>query len=101
MIEARVPADVRANLAERGHRLELQGDFSSWMGGGQAVIHDSANAVNYGASSPRKDGAAVPGVGLGHVDGQLLGFAFGEHPRLPSEQCYQRRAVKNASTTAA
>jgi gamma-glutamyltranspeptidase/glutathione hydrolase len=30
------------------------------MGGGQAVIHDSAVKVNYGASSPRKDGAAVP-----------------------------------------
>ncbi len=60
MIEARVPADVRADLAERGHRLELQGDFSSWMGGGQAVIHDSAAGVNYAASSPRKDGAAVP-----------------------------------------
>jgi gamma-glutamyltranspeptidase/glutathione hydrolase len=60
MIEARVPAEVRADLAERGHRLELQGDFSSWMGGGQVVIHDSASGVNYGASSPRKDGAAVP-----------------------------------------
>ena len=60
MIEARVPADVRAELAERGHRVELQGDFSSWMGGGQAVIHDSTTGVNYGASSPRKDGAAVP-----------------------------------------
>jgi hypothetical protein len=47
-------------LAERGHRVELQGDFSSWMGGGQAVIHDSATGVNYAASSPRKDGAAVP-----------------------------------------
>jgi len=60
MIEARVPADVRAELAERGHRLDLQGDFSSWMGGGQVVVHDSATGVNYGASSPRKDGAAVP-----------------------------------------
>jgi hypothetical protein len=30
------------------------------MGGGQVVIHDSATGVNYGASSPRKDGAAVP-----------------------------------------
>ena len=60
MIEARVPADVRAELAERGHRLDLQGDFSSWMGGGQVVVHDSAAGVNYGASSPRKDGAAVP-----------------------------------------
>jgi gamma-glutamyltranspeptidase/glutathione hydrolase len=60
MIEARVPADVRAELTEMGHRIELQGDFSSWMGGGQVVIHDSATGVNYAASSPRKDGAAVP-----------------------------------------
>ena len=60
MMEARVPADARAELSERGHRLELQGDFSSWMGGGQVVVHDSAAGVNYGASSPRKDGAAVP-----------------------------------------
>lgn len=60
MLEARVAADVRAELAEMGHRIELQGDFSSWMGGGQVVIHDSATGVNYAASSPRKDGAAVP-----------------------------------------
>ncbi|HKW99570.1 MAG TPA: gamma-glutamyltransferase [Bryobacteraceae bacterium] len=60
MIEARVPADVRSELSEMGHRLELQGDFSSWMGGGQVVVHDSATGVNYAASSPRKDGAAVP-----------------------------------------
>ena len=60
MIEARVPADVRKELADRGHKLDVQGDFSSWMGGGQVVVHDSATGVNYGASSPRKDGAAVP-----------------------------------------
>jgi gamma-glutamyltranspeptidase/glutathione hydrolase len=30
------------------------------MGGGQAVLRDSDARVNYGASSPRKDGAAVP-----------------------------------------
>jgi len=36
------------------------GDYSSVMGGGQAVLHDSSAKVNYGASSPRKDGAAVP-----------------------------------------
>ena len=38
----------------------MLGDFSSTMGGGQAVMHDSASGVNYGASDPRKDGAAVP-----------------------------------------
>jgi len=30
------------------------------MGGGQAVMRDSKAKVNYGASSPRKDGAAIP-----------------------------------------
>jgi gamma-glutamyltranspeptidase/glutathione hydrolase len=30
------------------------------MGGGQAVVHDSDTGVNWGASDPRKDGAAVP-----------------------------------------
>jgi gamma-glutamyltranspeptidase/glutathione hydrolase len=60
MIENRVPADVREALSRRGHSLEVLADFSGWMGGGQAVLHDSDAAVNYGASSPRKDGAAVP-----------------------------------------
>jgi len=60
MIENRVPAAVRDRLAERGHNLEVLADFSGWMGGGQAVLHDSDAGVNYGASSPRKDGAAVP-----------------------------------------
>ncbi|MBM3775062.1 MAG: hypothetical protein FJW37_07825, partial [Acidobacteria bacterium] len=36
------------------------GDFASWVGGGQAVLRDSARRVNYGASDPRKDGAAAP-----------------------------------------
>jgi gamma-glutamyltranspeptidase/glutathione hydrolase len=60
LIENRVPAEVRQKLTAMGHRLSVQGEFSSKMGGGQAVIHDSAAQVNYGASSPRKDGAAVP-----------------------------------------
>jgi gamma-glutamyltranspeptidase/glutathione hydrolase len=59
-IESRVPIDVRDALTEKGHRLEVVGDYSSVMGGGQAVLHDSATKVNYGASSPRKDGAAIP-----------------------------------------
>jgi gamma-glutamyltranspeptidase/glutathione hydrolase len=59
-IESRFPPEVRAALMARGHQLELLGDFSSSMGGGQAVVHDSATGVNWGASDPRKDGAAVP-----------------------------------------
>jgi gamma-glutamyltranspeptidase/glutathione hydrolase len=60
MIEGRVPELIRGELEQRGHRLEVLGDFSGLMGGGQAVLHDSATKVNYGASSPRKDGAAIP-----------------------------------------
>ena len=59
MMEGRVPEDVRRRLAALGHTLDVRGDFSSKMGGGQAVMHDSSTGVNYGASDPRKDGAAV------------------------------------------
>jgi gamma-glutamyltranspeptidase / glutathione hydrolase len=60
LVENRVSKDVRDALAAKGHELKTVGDFSNQMGGGQAVIHNSATKVNYGASDPRKDGAAVP-----------------------------------------
>lgn len=59
-IEARVPAETRAELARRGHALDVRGDYSGFMGGGQALLRDAAAGMNYGASSPRKDGAAIP-----------------------------------------
>jgi gamma-glutamyltranspeptidase/glutathione hydrolase len=59
-IEARVPEATREELNKRGHQLSVMGDFSGYMGGGQAVLHNSASKVNFGASSPRKDGAAIP-----------------------------------------
>jgi len=59
-VENRIPKEVRDALAAKGHKLEVLGDFSGDMGGGQAVVHDSAKGVNWGASDPRKDGAAVP-----------------------------------------
>lgn len=59
-IESRVPQEARSELTRRGHQLSVVGDYSEYMGGGQVVMHDSASRVNYGASSPRKDGAAIP-----------------------------------------
>ena len=59
-MEARIPESVRAGLARKGHQIELQGDFSSLVGGGQSVMRDRTARVNYGASDPRKDGAAIP-----------------------------------------
>ena len=59
-IENRVPEDVRQALAAKGDRIRLTNAYSDHMGGGQAVMRDSAHGVNYGASDPRKDGEAVP-----------------------------------------
>jgi gamma-glutamyltranspeptidase/glutathione hydrolase len=59
-IEARVPGAVQSQLTARGHQIKLRGDYASSVGGGQAVLRDFAAGVNYGASDPRKDGAAIP-----------------------------------------
>jgi gamma-glutamyltranspeptidase / glutathione hydrolase len=59
-MEDRIPADVRAALTARGHQIQLRGNYSSEVGGGQAVRRDYSSQVNYGASDPRKDGEAVP-----------------------------------------
>ena len=59
-VESRVPSAIRAALEQRGHQVELRGEFASAVGGGQAVMRDIAKGVNYGASDPRKDGCAIP-----------------------------------------
>lgn len=60
LMEARVEPGVRLELARLGHEIKWLGDYSGTVGGGQVVMHDAAARVNYGASSPRKDGAAIP-----------------------------------------
>jgi gamma-glutamyltranspeptidase/glutathione hydrolase len=59
-MEDRIDAGVRKALAERGHEIQVNGSFSSEMGGGQAVRREFSTGVNFGASDPRKDGAAIP-----------------------------------------
>ena len=59
-IESRVPLETREALERMGHVFEVEEGFSNLMGGGQAVMLDSETGVHYGASSPRKDGAAIP-----------------------------------------
>jgi gamma-glutamyltranspeptidase / glutathione hydrolase len=58
-IENRLPGNVRSELEAKGHVLTMHGGFSDIFGGGQAVMRDFGSGVNYGASDPRKDGAAV------------------------------------------
>jgi len=60
VIESRVPPEVRQKLSAMGHKLDVRREYTTAMGRGQAVLHDSKAKVNYGASDARADGAAVP-----------------------------------------
>ena len=59
-VESRVKPEVLEQLRRKGHDVVVMGDYSSAMGRGQAVLHNSATGTNYGASSPRADGVAEP-----------------------------------------
>jgi gamma-glutamyltranspeptidase/glutathione hydrolase len=60
VIESRVAPEVRQKLSAMGHQLDVRREYTTAMGRGQAVLHDSKTKVNYGASDARADGAAVP-----------------------------------------
>jgi len=60
VIESRVKAEVIDKLSAMGHQLEVEGEYSSAMGRGQAVMHDGKTKINYGASDARADGSAEP-----------------------------------------
>ena len=59
-IESRVKPEVLDELRRKGHNLNVRKEYSSWMGRGQAVLHNSKTGVNFAGSDPRSDGAAVP-----------------------------------------
>ncbi|MGB7132789.1 MAG: gamma-glutamyltransferase family protein, partial [Candidatus Sulfotelmatobacter sp.] len=60
VIESRVPPEVRQKLTTMGHQFDVRGAYTTAMGRGQAVLHNTKTKVNYGASDARADGAAVP-----------------------------------------
>jgi gamma-glutamyltranspeptidase/glutathione hydrolase len=60
MIEDRVPAEVRQELTNMGHQLDVRGDFSLYMGRGQAIDHNTKTGLNFAASDARTDGSAEP-----------------------------------------
>lgn len=68
VIESRVTPESIDQLTKMGHALEVRKEYSTTMGRGQAVLHDSTTKVNYGASDPRTDGAAVPELPKSFVD---------------------------------
>jgi gamma-glutamyltranspeptidase / glutathione hydrolase len=60
VIESRVSQASIDALTKMGHQLEVRKEYTTAMGRGQAVLHNSATGINYGASDPRADGAAIP-----------------------------------------
>ena len=62
LIESRVKPDVIDQLRAKGHTLEVRKEYSSLMGRGQAILHDSAKKMNFAASDPRADGSAEPEI---------------------------------------
>ena len=60
VIESRMTEPTLDALTGMGHVLEVRKEYTTAMGRGQAVMHDGASAVNFAASDPRADGAAIP-----------------------------------------
>ena len=60
MIESRVPAETLTQLEQKGHKFKVRKEYSTAMGRGQAVLHNSKSNVNFAASGPRADGSAEP-----------------------------------------
>ena len=58
-METRISPTVFKELESMGHIIKPVGQYSGGMGGGQAVM-SVTGGVHFGASDPRKDGAAVP-----------------------------------------
>jgi gamma-glutamyltranspeptidase/glutathione hydrolase len=59
-IESRVKPEVLQTLSSMGHKLDIREEYSSFMGRGNAVLHDAKSGINYAGSDPRADGSAEP-----------------------------------------
>jgi gamma-glutamyltranspeptidase/glutathione hydrolase len=60
LIESRVDPVTLQQLRQKGHKLKVRKEYSTAMGRGQAVLHNSKTNVNFAASDPRADGSAEP-----------------------------------------
>jgi gamma-glutamyltranspeptidase/glutathione hydrolase len=59
-VESRLDPRVIEGLRERGHAVEVLGDFDAALGHAHAIAIDRASGTLSGASDPRADSAALP-----------------------------------------
>ncbi len=57
--ESRLPDDVRAGLAARGHQVNVLDDWSWVVGGGQGLRRDRESGAWMAGADPRRDGYAL------------------------------------------
>jgi gamma-glutamyltranspeptidase/glutathione hydrolase len=60
VIESRVKPEILQALRDKGHKLNVRKEYTSLMGRGQAVLHNSRTGMNFAGSDPRADGVAEP-----------------------------------------
>jgi gamma-glutamyltranspeptidase len=57
---ARIGQSAIDSLTNKGHILEVRKEYTANMGRGNAVERNDATKINFAASDPRADGAAIP-----------------------------------------
>jgi len=57
--EARIGADVRAELGRRGHDVHVLDEWSWVVGGGQGIVRDAESGAFMAGADPRRDGYAL------------------------------------------
>jgi len=57
--ESRIPDEVRAGLAARGHQVNVLDDWSWVVGGGQGLRRDAESGAWMAGADPRRDGYAL------------------------------------------
>jgi gamma-glutamyltranspeptidase/glutathione hydrolase len=60
MLEGRISEAIRFDLARRGHDIRPVSNYNTNMGFGSAVVRDTRRKINYAATDPRVDSAAIP-----------------------------------------
>lgn len=58
-VEGRIAPGVREELGRRGHQVNVIGDWSWIVGGGQGIVRDPESGALMGGADPRRDGYAV------------------------------------------
>ena len=59
-LENRFGVDALTGLSALGHQITIAAPYTTAMGRGNAVLHNSKTKLNAAASDPRTDGAAIP-----------------------------------------